>query len=116
MKEYYCIEIDSQGRILDYKASFYRQFDYTWKLKGLKTTGEKSANGYRIDIALPLKYLLNNYQDHKIISFYVGLFRADLNVGMNRKINEHWISWINPKTEEPDFHVPSALGRFQLYE
>ena len=24
----------------------------------------------------------------------------------------HWVSWVRPGTEEPDFHVPSAFGCF----
>ena len=23
---------------------------------------------------------------------------------------EEWISWVDPKTKEPDFHVPASLG------
>jgi hypothetical protein len=23
---------------------------------------------------------------------------------------EEWISWVNPRTKEPDFHVPASLG------
>ena len=29
---------------------------------------------------------------------------------------EGWISWVDPKTPEPDFHVPSSLGRLDIIE
>ena len=29
---------------------------------------------------------------------------------------EDWISWIDPKTPEPDFHVPSSLGWLEIVE
>jgi hypothetical protein len=27
---------------------------------------------------------------------------------------EAWMSWIDPKTEEPDFHVPTSLGWLEI--
>ncbi len=29
---------------------------------------------------------------------------------------EEWMSWIDPKTPEPDFHVPSSLGWLEIVE
>jgi hypothetical protein len=29
---------------------------------------------------------------------------------------EHWISWVDPQTPEPDFHVPSSLGRLKIVD
>jgi len=29
---------------------------------------------------------------------------------------EDWISWIDPKTPDPDFHVPSSLGWLEIVE
>ena len=29
---------------------------------------------------------------------------------------EEWMSWIDPNTPEPDFHVPSSLGHLELVE
>jgi hypothetical protein len=45
-------------------------------------------------------------------SIKAGLFRADYFHGKKNQIEERWISWINPKTENPDFHVPAAFGLF----
>jgi hypothetical protein len=42
-----------------------------------------------------------------------GVFRA-------RKKSVHdpeaflWYSWVDPKVTTPDFHIPSALGRFEF--
>jgi hypothetical protein len=27
---------------------------------------------------------------------------------------EEWMSWVDPKTAEPDFHMPSSLGWFEV--
>ncbi len=29
---------------------------------------------------------------------------------------EAWMSWVDPKTEEPDFHVPTSLGWLEIVE
>jgi hypothetical protein len=29
---------------------------------------------------------------------------------------EEWMSWVDPKTPEPDFHVPSSLGRLEIVD
>ena len=44
----------------------------------------------------------------------VGIFRAEFSRGEGPKPIENWISWVDPCTKEPDFHVPSSLGRFRM--
>ena len=34
MKDYYCFEIDPRGRVLDYRASFPRRIDMSWRSGG----------------------------------------------------------------------------------
>lgn len=113
LKEYFCIEIDPKGRILDYKASFYRKFDESWFLKGAKCVGEIFVNRYQIEAAIPLEFLNEMGIDYDE-DFFVGLFRADLKKLSNSSISESWISWIDPKTNIPDFHVPEAFGVFRF--
>ena len=48
MNEYYCAEIDPKGRVLDYKARHYRQFDYSWNFTSLKVSTQLTPWGYRI--------------------------------------------------------------------
>lgn len=112
MKEYYCIEIDPVGRILDYKASFYRKFDDTWNLDGIQSTSKISSEGYQVKLTIPLYFLrekgINTDKD-----FYAGLFRADFEMS-DSGLKEHWLSWIELKNPEPDFHVPEALGIFRF--
>jgi hypothetical protein len=42
----------------------------------------------------------------------MGLFRADL--GLQGSDSVHWITWIVPHTDKPDFHTPSAFGELQF--
>ncbi len=114
LNEYYCLEIDPLGRVLDYRARFYRKFNDKWDAKSIRIESNISENGYNVVLLIPLKQLEKMNIDLSQ-SFSVGLFRADFkNVGSD--IQENWISWIDPKSENPDFHVSEALGLFKLSE
>ena len=120
MNPYYCLEIDPMGRVLDYRASYYRNFDYGWHWPegqlSLKT--ENSTNGYTVELNIGLDSLrdlgiLNNG------TMGAGLFRGDCkNLGdpKGREPQINWISWMDPGTEFPDFHVPTAFGELILLD
>ncbi len=118
LKEYFCLEVDPLGRVLDYAASYYRRFDSSWDLPGVRTAARITGEGYIVEGSVPLKSLeavgLPPLGTDRLLK--VGLFRADFNHGLNSKLHEHWISWVDPLTEKPDFHVPSAFGCFRMAE
>ena len=150
MKDYYCIEIDSRGRVNDYRAAYYRQFDGKWKCEGLETAGLPSEKGYTIEGRIPLATLYEMGFPHlarrarsgdtelsqpATVKALCGLYRAELSHDRSgkpveqketihnrgRKIDgpppvEEWISWVDPRTPEPDFHVPSSLGWLEIVE
>ena len=116
LKEYFCIEIDPLGRVHDYKASYYRKFDSSWDCPGIISAGLVKENGYTVEGKIPLKTLdelglptLNSEEP-----LITGVFRAEFKYRKDSKIEEHWISWVEPETREPDFHVLSAFGCFQI--
>ena len=106
MSTYYGFEIDPQGRVMDYKNSYYRNFDYGW-------TGEVSVGSrmlpeaYRVQAAFGLDYLRALGVLHDGGTILLGLFRADA----LRPDDIRWYSLIDPETPEPDFHVPASLFR-----
>ncbi len=112
MKEYYCLEIDPAGHILDYKASYYRKFDNNWNIEGIKIAGKTDAGSFQIEVAIPLRTISGLGIDisHDV---FAGLYRADF-VKTGTDIKESWISWVDPKTPKPDFHVPASLGIFHF--
>ncbi|MBN1853292.1 MAG: carbohydrate-binding family 9-like protein [Pirellulales bacterium] len=114
--EYYCIEISPAGRVLDYKASFYRSFADSWDCPGLVVGAKSRKGGYVVELAIPLTTLrdllgLGELEDHAILA---GVFRAEFSHTHTNKPKEEWISWVRPIAEEPDFHIPSAFGRFRI--
>ena len=109
LKDYYCIEIDPLGRVLDYSAKYYRNFDVNWNWNGLKTAAVITDQGYDVEAMIPLKSLSGFIEKGKLS---VGLYRAELSRGDKDTLVEEWISWVDPKTKEPDFHTPSSFGCF----
>jgi hypothetical protein len=113
MKFYYGLEMDPEGRVLDYKAEYYRKFDYSWKWKGITVRSDYTVNGYRVWGCIPLKSLekMNLLKNN---SLQVGLFRGKCIQDPGGEISFKWISWAKPESETPDFHIPSAFGRLDL--
>ena len=112
---YYCLEMDATGRVLDYTASFYRKMDYSWQWPAqqliIKTSRVKY--GYIVEAAISIQSLkdLGLLQHNRL---QAGLFRAECKSIVNGKADLKWISWIKPKSEKPDFHIPSAFGELIL--
>ncbi|NNE91412.1 MAG: carbohydrate-binding family 9-like protein [Verrucomicrobiales bacterium] len=108
---YYGFEMDPQGGVLDYRAKFHREFDFDWTLPEWKTDGEIFEGGYRLTGSVPLSVLenLGCLQSGRMMA---GAYRAEFSHGANGEILEDWMSWIDPLTKTPDFHVPNSFGTF----
>ena len=114
MQGYYCIEIDALGRVHDFKGAGPGKFDNSWSCEGLKVAATRGNGFYTVEGLIPLKTLrsLGVLQPENILP--VGLFRADLERKSDGKILSHWITWVDPHTAKPNFHVPSAIGAFEI--
>lgn len=110
LKEYYCLEIAPYGDILDYKASFYRNFDYQWDAPDLQVKTSVYGDGYIVEGRLPLSFLPeinDNREEGKC--FYMSIYRGD-----SAQYNDGsilWLTWIDPNVEEPDFHLFSSFAK-----
>jgi hypothetical protein len=116
MDPYYCLEMDAAGRVLDYQARHYRQFDYPWKWPGnnqLQVKSKITPTGYYVEGSVSLSSLrtLNLLQNNKM---QVGLFRGECIKTPSGEQTFKWISWIKPDSPIPDFHIPSAFGEIEL--
>lgn len=135
LREYYCLEIDSRGRIFDYRGSFYRKLDATWNWKGPEAKAVRQDHGYTIEARIPVAAFetLGLPRPRPGAKLRCGLYRAEFSHDRSgrpvvqqetihnrgRKLDgppplEAWISWVDPKTAEPDFHVPASLGWLQI--
>jgi hypothetical protein len=136
MSNYYCLEIDPLGRTLDYHCSFYRKFDRPWTWPGLETKASLTPKGYVVEGRLPLvSFEKIGFPRLRLgAKILCGIYRAEFSHDRSgrpvekqdsihhqdaRKLEgpppiENWLSWVNPKTPEPDFHVPSSLGWLEI--
>ena len=113
MERYYAIEVDPKGRVHDYSIAYYRQFDGDWSLAGLETKAALTDDGYSVEGKIPLKTLqeLHLLRDGLMRT---GVFRAEFSPSSGTEPRMEWISWVNPNTPQPDFHVDSAFGVFRF--
>ena len=113
---YYCLEMDPLGRVLDYRARFYRKFEYEWQWPGenqlqVKSNYRKSGyivEGYITIASLKELNLLNNNE------LQAGLFRGECLKMRDPQSSFAWISWVKPESVRPDFHIPSSFGVIRL--
>ena len=116
MKEYYCFEVDPEGRTLAYSCSHYRKYDYGWDAPagyfaaGTRVVPHLLNRGYTVEIAIPKTFLSGLMQDN---SLYFGAYRAEYS-NSNGTVVENWQTWQAPPTAEPDFHVPESLGKLYV--
>lgn len=108
MQEYYCLEMDAKGRTLSYRARHYRQLDFSWEPPaGFVVATRIHPDGYTVEGAIPLAFM---NQLGKNEECYFGAYRAEF-ARVDGKRSEEWLTWKNPGTREPDFHVPASLGK-----
>jgi hypothetical protein len=137
MTEYFALEVDPLGRTYDYRASYYRKLDPTWSWPGLETCGTLQEQGYEVEGRLPLASFetLGFPPLQPGLKIRCGLYRAEFSHdrsgrppvredsihtqgrrGAGPPPIEEWISWVDPGTPEPDFHVPSSLGWLEIVD
>jgi len=115
LSPYYCLEMDADARILDFEAYPNWNFDYDWKWpeKQLEIQSIKEQNSFtvagRISIASleELDLIHNN-------TIETGVYRAKFSPNEREEYQPTWISWVNPNTAEPNFHIASSFGKFVL--
>jgi len=116
LREYFCLEIDPLGRVLDYRASYYREFDFSWSCPGLEAVGRLVPGGYTVEGRIPLRTfaLLGFPAPESGVPIKFGIYRAEFRHAAEGGWSESWLSWIDPGTAEPDFHVPASFGRLRV--
>lgn len=109
LANYFCIEIDPNGNILDYSARYYRDFSESWNFKSIMVATQITDTGYIVEGRISLKELKQLGISNP---FYLGIFRADFKSYTPDDVT--WFSWIKPDSSKPDFHIPSAFGKILM--
>lgn len=108
---YFGFEMDPRGQVYDYRATFHRQFESDWTLESLRLQGDMTDEGYRVEGVFPLEALrgMGCLRDGEMVT---GVYRAEFSHEPDSSVRQDWISWVDPRTESVDFHVPETFGRF----
>lgn len=107
---YFALEMDYKGRTLSIKADSQKNRDHEWNMNTLETLGSRTEKGYILEgrIALAELQELGVINDNKM---QTGVYRAEFSTVNGEEIMQ-WITWIDPKTEKPNFHINSSFGTF----
>ncbi len=114
---YYATEVDPLGRAHDYSVEYYRKFDSKFNFENAKYAAVVNDSGYTVEGMIPIK----TFKELKLINpdntMRAGVFRAEFSKKSDSDdLIMQWISWVNPKTIVPDFHVDSAFGEFRFID
>nr|WP_315220777.1 carbohydrate-binding family 9-like protein [uncultured Flavobacterium sp.] len=112
---YYCLEMDSAARIMDFKAFPNRNFDVVWKWPktDLQVRSSNDTTSFSVEGEISLKSL-KALDLIKNDTLEVGVFRAKFNRINDLQYKPTWITWVDPETADPNFHIASSFGRFIL--
>jgi hypothetical protein len=117
LNPYYCLEIDTAARIMDFIAYPDKNFDFNWNWpkNDIEVKSSVNAESFTVEgaISIPSLQRFNLIKNNKIET---GVFRAKYNQKEDLGFEPTWITWINPNTETPNFHIKSSFGNFILQE
>jgi hypothetical protein len=113
---YFCLEIDPTSRLMDFKAKPQRvfNFDWNWPSKDIEIQSSIEDDFFTVEIAIAL----NSLRELGLLNgntLETGIYRAKYKQQPDGTYEPTWITWIDPQTETPDFHIASSFGRL-LFE
>lgn len=117
MDPYYALELDALGRILDTEGRFYRKvdFDWSWPQDQLVVKASQHDQGYTVEVSISMASLkkLGMWEPGQNY-LHAGLYRGEYTRNSAGKTEVKWISWVQPDSPTPDFHIPSSFGQLKL--
>lgn len=117
LNPYYCLEIDPTPRIMDFMAFPNKNFDFNWSWpkNDIVVKSDIQTSFFTVEGSISLVSLrkFNLIKENKMEA---GIFRAKYNKQKDLTFEPTWISWVNPKTETPNFHIASSFGVLNLIE
>jgi hypothetical protein len=117
LNPYYCLEIDTAARIMDFIAYPDKNFDFNWNWPkdAIAVKSSENTHSFTVEGAISISSL-KRFNLIRNNSIETGVFRAKYNQQEDLSFKPTWISWVNPNTETPNFHIASSFGTFILKE
>lgn len=115
LNPYYCLEIDPKPRIMDFKAGPNKNFDFNWNWpeKDLMVKSSINSEGFYVEGKISIASMKKLNLIHENI-IETGIYRAKYYKTEKSFYKPIWITWVNPKTETPNFHISSSFGVLKL--
>lgn len=117
LNPYYCLEIDPDPRIMDFIAYPEKKFHFGWNWpeNHLMVKSNINEHYFTVEIAITIQSLKElNLLKNSVIE--TGFYRAKYIKKEDETYEPIWISWVNPNTETPNFHIASSFGTLTLLE
>jgi hypothetical protein len=117
LNPYYCMEIDTAARIMDFIALPNKNFDFDWKWpeNDLVVQSSRDDKSFTVEGQISIESL-RRFNLIKGNTIETGIFRAKYVEKDPSNFEPTWISWVNPNTETPNFHTPSSFGELILMD
>jgi hypothetical protein len=117
LNPYYCLEMAPNGDAYGYRARTYREFDDDFQWQGLELSASIAGSRYTVEGSLPLSTLRElGVLKPGAQELRAGVYRAEFSHLPNGHVHRGWMSWLDPKTVKPDFHVASSFGMLELVD
>lgn len=117
LNPYFCVEMAPNGDAYGYRARTYRKFDDAFAFQGLELATQLSGANYWVEGSLPLSTLRElGVLKAGAREFFAGLYRAEFSRLPDGSVHPGWMSWVDPQTPQPDFHLPSSFGVLELVD
>lgn len=115
LNPYYCLEIDPTPRIMDFIASPKKKFDFDWNWpeNNLLVKSSIKSDHFIVEFSVSIQSL-KNFHLIKDNVIEAGIYRAKYIKQENKLFEPTWITWVNPNTETPNFHIASSFGTLTL--
>lgn len=115
LNPYYCLEMDTEARLMDFIAYPNKNLDFSWNWPKehilIKSSVKKDSFTVEGSISIQSLTDLNLIKENKLET---GIFRAKYSPDQNGNFEPVWITWVNPSTETPNFHIASSFGTLIL--
>ena len=108
-KPYHAAEIDAAGRLMDYEATYYRNFDFGFDFETMDLRAQTTPWGYRVAGSVDCDELRRLGLDLEG-GFWMGVFQGDARPDGSIS----WYSLVDAHDESPDFHKPNVLFKVRM--
>jgi hypothetical protein len=115
LNPYYCLEIDPTPRLMDFKVNPNKQFDFNWNWPSndIEIKSSIETNYFTVEGAISIESL-TKFGLLKDGQIETGIYQAKYNQQQDGNYQPTWITWLNPETPTPDFHIASSFGVLKL--